>query len=41
MLRMANDFVSLCNRFEKKIHDLELTRMISTSNGTTNSSSSK
>lgn len=25
----ANDFVSLCNRFEKKIHDLELTRMIS------------
>lgn len=25
----VNDFVSLCNRFEKKIHDLELTRMIS------------
>jgi len=25
----TNDFVSLCNRFEKKIHDLELTRMIS------------
>ncbi len=25
----ANDFVSLCNRFEKKIHDLELTKMIS------------
>lgn len=25
----SNDFVSLCNRFEKKIHDLELTRMIS------------
>ncbi len=25
----ANDFSSLCNRFEKKIHDLELTRMIS------------
>lgn len=24
-----NDFKSLCNRFEKKIHDLELTRMIS------------
>lgn len=24
-----NDFVSMCNRFEKKIHDLELTRMIS------------
>ena len=24
-----NDLVSLCNRFEKKIHDLELTRMIS------------
>ena len=25
----ANDFASLCNRFEKKVHDLELTRMIS------------
>jgi uncharacterized protein YaaN involved in tellurite resistance len=25
----TNDFISLCNRFEKKIHDLELTRMIS------------
>lgn len=25
----ANDFVSLCDRFEKKIHDLELTKMIS------------
>ena len=25
----TNDFVSLCDRFEKKIHDLELTRMIS------------
>jgi uncharacterized protein YaaN involved in tellurite resistance len=25
----ANDFQALCNRFEKKIHDLELTRMIS------------
>ena len=25
----TNDFMSLCNRFEKKIHDLELTRMIS------------
>lgn len=25
----VNDFMSLCNRFEKKIHDLELTRMIS------------
>lgn len=25
----ANDLVSLCNRFEKKLHDLELTRMIS------------
>ena len=25
----ANDFASLCDRFEKKIHDLELTRMIS------------
>jgi uncharacterized protein YaaN involved in tellurite resistance len=24
-----NDFVNLCNRFEKKLHDLELTRMIS------------
>ena len=25
----ANDLANLCNRFEKKIHDLELTRMIS------------
>lgn len=25
----VNDFISLCNRFEKKIYDLELTRMIS------------
>lgn len=25
----ANDLAGLCNRFEKKIHDLELTRMIS------------
>lgn len=25
----ANDFSNLCNRFEKKLHDLELTRMIS------------
>ena len=25
----TNDFMSLCNRFDKKIHDLELTRMIS------------
>ncbi len=25
----ANDLDSLCNRFEKKLHDLELTRMIS------------
>ena len=25
----ANDMASLCNRFEKKIHDLELTRMVS------------
>ncbi|WP_297634968.1 toxic anion resistance protein [uncultured Clostridium sp.] len=24
-----NDFISLCNRFEKKIHDLELTKMVS------------
>ncbi|MGN1004578.1 MAG: toxic anion resistance protein, partial [Oscillospiraceae bacterium] len=24
-----NDYANLCNRFEKKIHDLELTRMIS------------
>lgn len=25
----TNDFVAMCNRFEKKIHDLELTRTIS------------
>ncbi|WP_271812517.1 toxic anion resistance protein [Clostridium beijerinckii] len=25
----TNDFIALCNRFDKKIHDLELTRMIS------------
>lgn len=25
----ANDYAEFCNRFEKKIHDLELTRMIS------------
>ena len=25
----ANDLANLCNRFEKKIHDLEMTRMIS------------
>ena len=25
----VNDFIALCNRFEKKIHDLELTKMIS------------
>ena len=25
----VNDLVNLCNRFEKKVHDLELTRMIS------------
>ena len=25
----ANDFANMCTRFEKKIHDLELTRMIS------------
>lgn len=25
----VNDLMSLCNRFEKKLHDLELTRMIS------------
>ena len=24
----ANDFAALCDRFEKKIHDLELTRMV-------------
>jgi uncharacterized protein YaaN involved in tellurite resistance len=24
-----NDYVNLCNRFEKKLHDLELTRMVS------------
>ena len=28
-----NDMVNLCNRFEKKIHDLELTRMISVQMG--------
>lgn len=27
--QVANDFANMCNRFEKKIHDLELTRMIS------------
>ncbi|NRY61745.1 toxic anion resistance protein [Clostridium beijerinckii] len=27
--QVTNDFVALCNRFDKKIHDLELTRMIS------------
>ncbi len=25
----ANDYANLCERFEKKLHDLELTRMIS------------
>lgn len=25
----VNDFIALCDRFEKKIHDLELTRMVS------------
>ncbi|MDU5109835.1 MAG: toxic anion resistance protein [Clostridium sp.] len=25
----VNDFIALCNRFEKKIHDLELTKIIS------------
>ncbi|MEF9918663.1 MAG: toxic anion resistance protein [Eubacterium sp.] len=25
----ANDYAAMCNRFDKKIHDLELTRMIS------------
>lgn len=25
----ANDFASMCDRFEKKLHDLELTRMVS------------
>ncbi len=25
----ANDFAALCDRFEKKLHDLELTRMVS------------
>ena len=25
----ANDYASICDRFEKKLHDLELTRMIS------------
>lgn len=28
-----NDFANLCSRFEKKIHDLELTRMISVQMG--------
>lgn len=28
-----NDMVNLCNRFEKKIHDLELTRMVSVQMG--------
>ena len=28
-----NDYANLCNRFEKKIHDLELTRMISVQMG--------
>ena len=28
-----NDYTNLCNRFEKKIHDLELTRMISVQMG--------
>ena len=28
-----NDFANLCSRFEKKIHDLELTRMISIQTG--------
>ena len=27
--RRANDFANLCQRFEKKLHDLELTRVIS------------
>lgn len=27
--QMANDFSAMCNRFEKKLHDLELTRMVS------------
>lgn len=25
----VNDFIALCDRFEKKVHDLELTRMVS------------
>ena len=28
-----NDYMNLCNRFEKKLHDLELTRMISVQMG--------
>ena len=28
-----NDYANLCNRFEKKIHDLELTRMVSVQMG--------
>ena len=27
--QMVNDFVAQCDRFEKKVHDLELTRMVS------------
>lgn len=27
--QIANDFAEMCNRFDKKLHDLELTRMIS------------
>ena len=28
-LNAANDYAALCDRFDKKIHDLELTRMVS------------
>lgn len=28
-LNIANDYAALCDRFDKKIHDLELTRMVS------------
>ena len=31
--QVYNDLVNLCNRFEKKLHDLELTRMVSVQMG--------
>ena len=27
-MNAANDLAALCERFEKKVHDLELTRMV-------------